>query len=544
MSDADDTGLAADAMPAAPGGQAVGRAAVDDGPDAYTPWAGPRAVARVGDWFAASARRVWLVTFAVVALAGACWSLSLPLYAGPDEPAHMLRSVSLVRGQIIGEDIGVVDNNARKVTVPGVYTTGNPGCFAFDPEIPAGCQTWDFPDGDVDILTTAALHPPAFYAWVGLPTLVSESRLSVYAMRLMGVVLFSAIIASAAVTLSRLERGRLAGLGLVVVLTPMVLFVSGLVNPSSAEIAGAIGTWVGGFVLLRHAGLHGVVDGRVVARTAAAASVLMLSRALSPLWVVAIAVVLLIGAPAGAVRALWRSTAARVGAAVVAASGVAAAAWIVLARPLSQVDTLRSFDLDPMDRFLLALGASGRAPADMVGRLGWLDIPVPPVTLFVWYAMIGAVVAIGFALATRRQALALAAVVAGTIVTPVLMDYMQAPRTGYIWQARYTIPVAVGIPLLAALSAAASRRSAVFDRSRLFALFGVAFAAGQVLAFHKVLFRYAVGLEGDLDVLFRTTQWAPPFGQLPWLVAYTVVMVAAGWWLVNLATTRRGPADA
>jgi hypothetical protein len=524
--------------------EATGVAGRAGDPCGESAWAGPAVLGRARDWLGATSRRVWLVTFVVVALAGSCWSLSLPLYAGPDEPAHMLRSVSLVRGQIIGDDIGVVDNNARKVTVPGVYSVGNPACFAFEPEIPAGCQTWEFPDADVDILTTAALHPPAFYAWVGLPTLVSETRLSVYAMRLMGVALFAAIIASAAVTLSGLRRGRLAAVGLVVALTPMVLFVSGLVNPSSAEIAGAIGTWVGGFVLLRHAGLYAVVDRRVVARTAAAASVLMLSRSLSPLWVVSIAVVLLIAAPSGAVGVLWRSTAARVGAAVVAASGVAAAAWIVLAQPLSQVDTLRSFDLDPMDRFLFALGASGRAPADMVGRLGWLDVPVPPVTLFVWYAMVGAVVAIGFAMANRRQALAMVAVVAGTMVTPVIMDYMQAPRTGYIWQARYTIPVAVGIPLLAAMSAAASRRSAVFDRTRLFALVGVAFIVGQVLAFHKVLFRYAVGLDGDLDVLFRTTQWAPPFGQLTWLVAYAVVMVVAGWWLVNLATTRSGTTDA
>jgi hypothetical protein len=508
----------------------------DDG-RSETPWESPAVVRRTRDWLAGSARRVWLVTFALIALAGTCWALSLPLYAGPDEPAHVLRSVSLVRGQIIGDDVGVVDNNARSVTVPGVYRAGNPACFAFQPAVPAGCQRWDHSDDDVGVLTTAALHPPAFYAWVGLPTLFSETRGSVFGMRLMGVVLFAAIMASAAVTLSGLRRGHFAMLGLVVVLTPMVLFVSGLVNPSSSEIAGAIGTWIGGFVLLRQAGINGVVDGRIVARTAAAASVLMLSRALSPLWVAAIAVVLIIGAPPGALRVLWRNSSARLGGAVVVASGLAAAAWIVIAKPLAQVDTLRSFDLDPMDRFLLAFGARGFPPADMVGRLGWLDIPVPSLTLFLWFAMIGVVTVVGFAFGTRRQALALAVLFAGTMLTPALMDYMQAPRTGFIWQARYTLPLAVGIPLIAALAAATSQRSHVFERTRLFGLMGLAFAVAQVLAFHKVLFRYAVGIEGDLDLAFRSVVWSPPLGQVFWLVVYIALMAGGGWWLVNLART-------
>jgi hypothetical protein len=70
---------------------------------------------RVVSVLCGSTRRVWWVSFALVALAGSLWSLASPLYSGPDEPAHATRAVSLVRGQWLGEQTAVVDKDRKSV---------------------------------------------------------------------------------------------------------------------------------------------------------------------------------------------------------------------------------------------------------------------------------------------------------------------------------------------------------------------------------------------------------------------------------------------
>jgi hypothetical protein len=44
----------------------------------------------------------WLISFSVFYLAIAAWTFASPLGSAPDEPAHLLRAASLVRGQLLG----------------------------------------------------------------------------------------------------------------------------------------------------------------------------------------------------------------------------------------------------------------------------------------------------------------------------------------------------------------------------------------------------------------------------------------------------------
>ena len=46
----------------------------------------------------ASTRATWWVSFVLLAVASSTWAVALPLWAGPDEPAHAARSASLVGG--------------------------------------------------------------------------------------------------------------------------------------------------------------------------------------------------------------------------------------------------------------------------------------------------------------------------------------------------------------------------------------------------------------------------------------------------------------
>lgn len=507
----------------------------------------------------AQVRRVWWVSFVLLSLAGSLWALASPLQSGPDEPAHIFRATSLVRGQLLGEVTERTDNNRLAVEVPSAYLA-NPGCYAFQPNVPASCLELPEEGGVRTVLTSAARHSPFYYAVAGLPSLVNQSSGSSYAMRIVTAIVSAALLASAVTTLA-LRGGRVAMAGFLVALTPMVLFVSGLVNPSAPEIAAAIGTWVGGAALgtaamrlaahreahrdshpdSQPAAARRSLPPRLVWSTAIAASVLVLSRALSPVWLAGIVVVLVILTPWSAIRVIAADHRARGGAALVVVAAGVHLWWLLWARPLAAVDPERTIETDLGGRISGAFWRSIDYPRDMVGNAGWLDTPAPRWVAWLWLAMLVVLLVFGLLAASARQRLAIVAVLAATVVVPVALDAMQAPRTGFIWQGRYTIPVAVGVPLLCGWALATARRPLPPVVGRWLApLLAVGFVAAHVGMFYTALRRYAVGSEGPMRFLAADLPWVPPLGNLGSLAAYGVVMTVLAGWLVVGAPRRAG----
>jgi hypothetical protein len=99
------------------------------------------------------------------------------------------------------------------------------------------------------------------------------------------------------------------------------------------------------------------------------------------------------------------------------------------------------------------------------------------------------------------------------------------------------LPFAAGVPILAALSIAWSRRRELFDRTRLPGVFAVMFVVAQFLAFFQHLRRNAVGAGGSLT-FWIDADWSPPVPSSLLLVGALVVLVAlAGWiWRPNVRT--------
>lgn len=499
----------------------------------------------------ASTRRVWWTSFTLLALAGSLWALASPPYSGPDEPAHVIRAASVVRGQVLGDETERRDNNALAVLVPTNFATSVP-CFAFQPQESAQCFIFPSGVGDTTVVTTAGRHSPFSYAVVGLPSLLNQSPESIYTMRLVSALLAAALIASALTTLASAISARMALIGLVVALTPMVLFVSGLVNPSSIEIAGAIGTWVGGLALIRaaqesgEAKQHGDlptsgIPSRLVWSTSAAASALVLSRALSPLWLAGIVVVFLIITPWSAIRLLASDRLARWGAALVGAAGLLHLGWILWARPLAATDPKNAIAGTVQFRTSLAFERSIYYPRDMVANVGWLDTPAPQWLALLWFAMFFVLLAIGLMAGSARQRLGIIVVLVATLVIPLAMDVMQAPRTGLIWQGRYTIPLAVGVPLLSGWVAATSqRRPSEAALDWLAPVYAAGFVVAHVAMYLTALHRYAVGVGGSGRFLWADVDWSPPLGNPGSLAAFTVVILLLGW---RMAAPRRLPAQ-
>ena len=505
-------------------------------------------------------RRAWWVSFALLFALGALWALADPPTAASDEPAHVIHAAAVARGDFFGRPITpaqfeeaprrvgsgsdqggsgrVYKSVYKSVRVPEIYDRPNWGCYVLQLEQTAACLDFTGPRAVTDVISHTTRYPPAYGIWVGLPArLVSAGPRAVYVMRLAAVVLASALLASAVASLRRIGGSAFVRLGLLVALTPTAIFFAASVNPSGVEIAAGIGLWVSGAVLVTEArsvddrGL----DARLVARVGIATAVLVLARQLGPMWAAVILLVLACLAGLQALRVLARSRAVWVWGGVAGASVIAQLAWIVGVDALDPHNFLGTASHE--DGIALTRHAIGESFTDfrqMIGVFGWNDVPAPALTLLIWIAALGGLAALALAFGRRREVVAFVVVGVATAVVPVALYVNQS---GYaVWQGRYTLPLAVGVPVLAGL---ALRDSAVRTaRGAAVVLVGAALAVGHLLAYAQNLRRYTVGTGGT--VWFWTREaWSPPLPSLLLLLGFVVATAAWVTWLLSPSRERR-----
>ena len=99
------------------------------------------------------------------------------------------------------------------------------------------------------------------------------------------------------------------------------------------------------------------------------------------------------------------------------------------------------------------MGKTHLTVREMIGNFGWLDTPAPTYTIFVWLMGLGFVVVGGLLVAARRDLAVLVGLLIAAVVVPVLLEARSVSEKGLIWQGRYTLPLAVGVPILAAFAA-------------------------------------------------------------------------------------------
>ncbi|MCZ7527359.1 MAG: hypothetical protein M5U14_13855 [Acidimicrobiia bacterium] len=194
-------------------------------------------------------------------------------------------------------------------------------------------------------------------------------------------------------------------------------------------------------------------------------------------------------------------------------AAVAQTAWVRWAGPLDVVNP----GATPMpfgDALRLALGRQGFMYRQMIGVLNWTELPPPFVTVLAWTLALGVVVALGLAIAPRLHALAIVGVAVATVAIPVVLEASRYSLTGPVWQGRYTMPIAVGVPILSGLALSWSERGRTLASSRLVPLLGGAFVVGSFAAFYWDARRLTVGYSGRLLPWIRPG-WEPPVPVLP-----------------------------
>lgn len=495
--------------------------------DASTPTIATTPEPVVGDAPARSWVRSWPVLIALFWLPGILWALASPLFSAPDEPSHVVKAVAVWHGQLSGSDeTSATGHLTTTFQLPAIWAQARPypHCFQFQPNIPADCAPPFAGSASItDVTTTAGHYPPAFYALVGWGGRLSEGPNGVYLMRLTSALACAVLLAAATRCLARLVGTRLALAGVLVAVTPIVAFLAGSVNPNGLEIAAAVAVWSALLAIARWPRCHdGSPPRELLVVLVVAGATLALTRTLSPAFLAAIAVLVALWVPTADLRALLRDRSVLVaGGAVI---GIAALATVAIVASGALGSTPGRIGVDQHNPARVILGETDVYLTEMIGVFGWLDTRAPMLTLVIWLALVFGLVALAVAFGSRRSIVALTAVVAATLLIPVVIQYPSAVAQGLPWQGRYTLPVAVGIPLLAVAivgtGALASRLA-----PRLSVTVAVLTGLGSFAAFAWALRRYATGAGGSLR--FWSSPWQPPGGIVVLLAGMALAAIAA-----------------
>jgi hypothetical protein len=278
----------------------------------------------------------------------------------------------------------------------------------------------------------------------------------------------------------------------------------------------------------------------LVAVATAAAIALLLARALSPLWVACILLLLALLAGWRGVRALARARCVRWALVPLVPAGAFAIWWIVVAHALDLVPVGVRAKGSGTSLAASILGFTGGWIQQMIGVFGWLDTLSPLLTYLFWYAVIGLFVLLALACARRRHCGALVLLIVVVVFVPVLISYGQEHRLGVIWQGRYIMPMAVGVPLMAvALVGRSGALRAVQTRAA--TVVCIVLACASFAAFAEALRRYVVGVNGPIDYLRGA--WQPPLGATALTVAALVVIALLGLFVRHLVGRDPGGDD-
>jgi hypothetical protein len=351
-------------------------------------------------------------------------------------------------------------------------------------------------------------------------------------------------------------RRPLGAAALLVALTPMAWSVFANVNPSAMAISGGVALWAGllyggarpvssaawltafgwaALALPRRDGLIWACVALVVAlghggRTAAdwwrslgvgPRIVVAASTAITVAWGVTndtrvsrlVAVAPLIVVTAEVVRWLWRervtTRAARLMLlAAVATIGGVVAAIVLTRRPGGWEGELAS----------RIVGETGYNFIEAIGRLSWLDAPLPAASVALTCAAIGLLGAASLAVDSAAAGWA-----AGLLITAAatswLFELSQGSTTGTYWQGRYSLPLLVGVPLLLGLARvpaiAASRVACCAG--------GIALVVLNVAAW-AVARRWGVGTDGSM----MPWDWDTIHSPLPPIVVLAALAALSG----------------
>jgi hypothetical protein len=355
-----------------------------------------------------------------------------------------------------------------------------------------------------------------------------------YLVRLASALLNSLLLAGAVTLAAAWRRAGFLLAGLLTAVTPMVLFLNGMVNPNSLEISSAVLAWVAALSLTLQPD-PALLRRRVVILVGAG-TLLVNARPLGYEWLAAIlGTALLVATGRGTIRAVLRDRTTLYATAAASPVLFFGLWWTLHNGDDAKVPFVKGNALIPAAH--TTLNSVQWYLQCMIAFFGWLDTPAPMATYDLWIGVAVLLTLVAVVFGRWRQSAAVLALAIGIVAIPVLAQATEAKHIGLIWQGRYLLAFAVGLPILAGavLAARANEMSEVYevyevslpsrlDRRAVLTL-GAVLAFADIAAFFHALRRYLTGLDGRLQLSKIT--WQPPGDWELWMALYVLALAAS-----------------
>jgi hypothetical protein len=496
--------------------------------------------------------------FAVgVLFLGVAWAGANPPAASPDEPAHVVKAYATGNGQVAGEHY--VDDSlpppkspaeirqrawfqdvGRAYDIPRDVQPSTPvPCYAFDRNRTANCLDAPQPTPSSDLIDTQmGTYPPFLYVPTGVVMQGSSSYDGAETRgRFVDVVIASVLLGWGALLAWDKGRSPLALVGLAVGLTPMVLFLSATTSPNGVEIAAGVCMWA---ALLHLTRPQRATSPKVAwFGLAAGGAVMELSRNLDPLFLLVAVVVALYAAgrisfkpkaksdisDAAVPRDTWIERAEKAPLMMKASIGILLVAGVICISWSTFVTAHPSVDLTIARHAIKpAVKALPNQFRQIVGVFGWSETTMPQVMYALWGLLAIALGGLALWFGTQRERIALVGLGAIIVIADIgIATIIEAP-IGFGMQARYILPLAVGLPMLAGEILNRHRdqpgrrqgygvTARVEGRVRVMAFLVVAFL--HLVAFGANMHRYIVGQNASWSFPWNGS-WRPAGGIGVW----------------------------
>ncbi len=471
----------------------------------------------------------WLVAslFALVV----SWSLSMPLFSGPDEPANFVRSAAVVRGEFVGADAGVSLEKSYWTTTVNInpqFGVANlvPWCFAPFSEKPAcNLAVEDAAFVDNPPYTNMGRYPIFPFLVSGVGTIFGANDMSVLASRLM---LGASAVALLGFAFSSVAHRRGSVPALLMALTPGVIFLSAVMNPSALEIASAIALWT----ILPHVFESSPLAKIEISGVAVAGVVLIATRPLGPaMYLVALLFCCAVTGGWARLGDVWRKL--RSVWVLHLAVTALAVGWYatVFSKNTGSPVTEGSASLGLRQQIIEAVQHIPVVLEQGIGNFGWLDTPMPRLALMLYSLMLVSLLVFSV---VRSTPLVSSMVVSLSLVSALLVvaqdiNYYNLLRN-FGSQGRHVMPLLVGIPILAMRKVKLPRR--------IDAVVVAAWAFIMVWSGVAALRRYAVGiLPGNQLAMFTDAAWQPDIGI--WLATFALAFgaISSAWCAWRISVT-------
>lgn len=483
-------------------------------------WAERRVLASI--WFAA--KPGWHITAVSLAflLTFVAIGFFVPLASSADEAAHYVYAAAVVRGQA-----GLLEPTLP-AAIDNIHAFAT--CIAFHPEVTAACQlveTTESAESAVLSQTNAGLYNPVFYVWTGLGSLMFPTEAGLYASRVLATIVSSLTMGWGVSMLLRHAKTIWPSVAVFLLLTPMTLYVGGVLNPSAWEIVAMFAVMVSGWRILHDARTRPAWT-EAHSLFLISGSILIVARGLSPLWFGIGCVVLMIAAGRKRVTAMLSASLTWIMLAPLIAIAGASALWVYfhgtnyvgIERPANLMEGLRSIPIFYSAYFEQA--------GQMYGKLGWLDIPSLPVLILAWVFLLGGFVLLSLGSSGTRAQVAIILAFAALTIIPGVLTGLQWSGVG--WQGRYSLPLLAMVLVACALAVdrafSASPEPTPVETGQT-GFFGVVvplfFLVGVAATTVRVVRRY---LFGEPAPVLAELVWSPPVPGALLAIAFTVGVLA------------------